>query len=1511
MSPPLTFVRAGGVWYGSRVVPYQARIFLSGARDVGPLLEQAHSVCRLLAADAARRNQRLEPFYWDKSDIQWTHDATFQEKIPRLSPDDTAAAVFIFGERVGSRLPRHFPLPSDFQVPSDVAWRDLHAGAPLGLTGTLDQYLDCLQQNQRASAAGRPSTPMLVYFIGREATIADQSLAPLRRGWGGVRLYRRLVQEGDPFDAKTALVEYRGSNPGPRHVFRYIHPLDSPGREALRPVTFLERVDDFPELLNRDLRRLLSVRAVQSVETAVKGMQAYTAADHYCFFGRSRDAHSLVEQLHRRDEASRPTLAVVESVSGVGKSSFAAAGLVGGVRARKFAEYQVDLVGQIITPQQLVDDVSRRGDFALGPDTILAEFMSRLCDAEVELRFGDEAEIRPLFAGLSPSQALALAALRVRSALDRLPRAAGSPATIDGRRRLVLVVDQCERLVDDLRSNGAEAGLWATLVQLLVQLADERLAWVVLVLPDSRHQAWIEVPELQRRADLFVLRNPDRRDLEQIISGLADTVGAILDNELTLALTDSVEALAAPGVVSKGESTRAPLLPVLSLGMKRLLAEWNRRRTLSIGMSSGADGQASLDYSAYKSFANLSDVIELLGEAAWQAALGGRAVVDEEELLGRVLRRLVSMAGPDLRRLDSCSRAAMMSDTDPNVALLVAALLERRLIISLEGDALRLVHEVVLDKWPRAKAWYDVHRDDLRDLALLQANVDRWAGQSEAIRFKYLERNPVPLRFAGYALSEWPDRISPQMREYVVQSLLSFYDPAEDTPSPRSGSTLVTFAASLNDRELLDHYVRVAGTSDILHRRPWSALDGAVWGDHPELVQWCLDGGAGVDGVATLSGWTTLHLAAYRGSVQSTPILLASRPDLASVLEDGKTPLLVAAERGHEEIVRMLVNAGADVTHRGATGDTILHLAARMGHHRVIDVVVAECREKVAALTAVTSPSGEAALHLAVRQRSVDTVVALLRGGTPVEFPASTQASPTLLAVRTGSWEIASLLVAHGGELPPRLSKARLAKLTMASRAGRVSLVPGDFAPDLVEPGIWAERPAYGGSGWQDLSNTEAAALLTRFANEQLDRAEPSEALLYEIRRVPIRSLACYPGHRLVECEVRRQDVRVASFLFVEGPAGCVPLDLSNRPIYQMNAEGRLDLSADAQVADYIRFFFGAVAGRHGRFILAETVEDIPWTRAATSSDREGLARRLQYLEPWREERDGREIFVTRATMVFKDSLFIATITITREGIAGLDEEELLVDDGLPVRLERIEGTLRYTLDCGALAYRPADDAGLDPTPGGELGNVNAYPWAPAPMEAVAEMIDSMRSADLERLAPLDAVGCVRCRLPWHRSIYLYRVLHPTLVADGVFWCYLVTPDAGLFRLEGNAAPIHEVNAKFPLSLGASNVLDYLRFFGFFVRGEAGPFYVVEQPEDLGLSTGDPLLAVVANAVRPAELVETTEDGGYRCRAVIWYSNVLLRSQFMVQPNGMIQMEWDETIVDDLGVRPGMPLQPQ
>jgi len=163
--------------------------------------------------------------------------------------------------------------------------------------------------------------------------------------------------------------------------------------------------------------------------------------------------------------------------------------------------------------------------------------------------------------------------------------------------------------------------------------------------------------------------------------------------------------------------------------------------------------------------------------------------------------------------------------------------------------------------------------------------------------------------------------------------------------------------------------------------------------------------------------------------------------------------------------------------------------------------------------------------------------------------------------------------------------------------------------------------------------------------------------------------------------------------------------------------------------------------------------------------------------------------------------------------------------------------------------------------------------------------------------------------LPFYPGIALIRVTDTNFMPSKLKVFYLAKEDQ-LFRLNGESLPIHQMNELCPIDLNEDNILDYLRFFCYFVRGEAGPFLICEEIEDPCIPKGDAkATAAIAGVVREANYQGKNEQGDYMLDAIIFYGNALFLSNFQVQQSGMIEMLNDEAMTSELDIEPDLPLQ--
>lgn len=158
------------------------------------------------------------------------------------------------------------------------------------------------------------------------------------------------------------------------------------------------------------------------------------------------------------------------------------------------------------------------------------------------------------------------------------------------------------------------------------------------------------------------------------------------------------------------------------------------------------------------------------------------------------------------------------------------------------------------------------------------------------------------------------------------------------------------------------------------------------------------------------------------------------------------------------------------------------------------------------------------------------------------------------------------------------------------------------------------------------------------------------------------------------------------------------------------------------------------------------------------------------------------------------------------------------------------------------------------------------------------------------------------CMLPWYEEAPLVRVVDPAWGDASIY--YLVVNER-LHRLNGTSPPIHEANLRAPLRLTAETVLDYLSFFCFFVRGEEGPFFLLERADHpiLTFEPDEETEQMLHTLARAPTYQGQDQNGHFLCSGIVFYGNALFEASFAVQPSGMVEMLDDDPVEINLPVR--------
>lgn len=162
---------------------------------------------------------------------------------------------------------------------------------------------------------------------------------------------------------------------------------------------------------------------------------------------------------------------------------------------------------------------------------------------------------------------------------------------------------------------------------------------------------------------------------------------------------------------------------------------------------------------------------------------------------------------------------------------------------------------------------------------------------------------------------------------------------------------------------------------------------------------------------------------------------------------------------------------------------------------------------------------------------------------------------------------------------------------------------------------------------------------------------------------VMARDLSFYAGYRFLDIADHAHIPPARRFL-IEKDEKYTVIDFTNAPLYALNASVPIKINKET-LADYTRFFFQFVRGRHGRFLIVESVDDIQWREEPPPAARRAIGKLITPMTLMLNDTPNGPYHLL-AQMIFKDSLFQSDITVTDTGMVSLSNEKLMVED-LPV----------------------------------------------------------------------------------------------------------------------------------------------------------------------------------------------------------------------------------------------------
>ena len=155
-----------------------------------------------------------------------------------------------------------------------------------------------------------------------------------------------------------------------------------------------------------------------------------------------------------------------------------------------------------------------------------------------------------------------------------------------------------------------------------------------------------------------------------------------------------------------------------------------------------------------------------------------------------------------------------------------------------------------------------------------------------------------------------------------------------------------------------------------------------------------------------------------------------------------------------------------------------------------------------------------------------------------------------------------------------------------------------------------------------------------------------------------------YSGYRFLSIADYATSPPLQRFVFQKNDSNDFTIiDWTYKTIYSLNEKASIKLD-DKNILEYVRFFFSYVKGRHGRFIICESMNNIQWKDDLAEDVKSKINEILKPLEINEKRKDG--VYEIKALMMLNDALFKVDIYVDPSGRVTMSDHEIMIEN-LPV----------------------------------------------------------------------------------------------------------------------------------------------------------------------------------------------------------------------------------------------------
>lgn len=1225
--------------------------------------------------------------------------------------------------------------------------------------------------------------------------------------------------------------------------------------------------------------------AASPKENPYAGLRFYDIGDEGHFSGRDEITARLISEIDKQLTASKHAPVVrIDGESGSGKSSLLRAGLVARLRKRKGVRIVV------VTPADFRNN--------LGHVDNPVSALLRLVDSQSKgIRISQEDAQTVRDAGANAPRVAVELLRRLLKAADQ-----GKVAGL-----IVFAFDQFEEIVDEL-SNPGLAPSWLPLMDFLEGCGHSKDFVFALTLESSRVDAYkaCRFPRPFAAPTAETLDGFNREFLRQIICEPFQRAGFRLSAEVVNELIESTESLRR---TEGAQSDSSSLLPLLSVKLQQVF-----QKVLSLrGVDSVTDtpdlkseftGSDPNEVTSEQidGDTDIRGSIADLAQAAWLDTAETREV--DENALHSYLRPLVRVASPDSSSIVLESMNIQVYSRDDRF---LRSFQNRRLLVR-TGNRVRLVHAAAIWHWPAAANWVRKLIPQLQTEARLRVQAEAAAGSKSRGRYTKLKSASEQARLIDDAAEilyshrvHWATDIEtavPEQHRELRRWCLEILDGSTNPLRPVRGAAPemahIHLAAMFGRLPLLKRFEKLkrrlldlprSNGFRPLHLAAWGQLDTVRYllrsrevnpvkpcksGWRPiafaiksgrrdifdELVRFHDPSTLDAPGLANL-----VHICAYMGQIEMARVLMdryGISPDQPN--ENGETALDVAAKRNSAECLAFFVQR-SELTKQQNADLSALHVAAQHGRDKNISVLL----PMFAGREDEPTRSGRSPLTFAAENWRVQAVKILLPLSDPNRLIGEGKQTVLHLVLRAAQRRSGPLdIEACQQTLELLLSDPR----TDPNIPDALGVTPLALAVDADQPALQRsilhcprlnpDAPIRPGGETAIIVSIKAK---DRIAFQDLCRRSSADiSMLKDDSGNPVLHLLVKHG---------------ASEKFIIEAIESRGLELG-----ALNTEGRTSLMVALDEQKW------GIA----RALLAKR-PDLPKVRGDKAQSAFGIG--VSSLAPrdlWEPLWDREQSSLESVDEQRYTPLHVAMLTDNRPLIEWI--------------LQRSENPASLQKALDVWQRSPADLAPpANPTPLPPRSWDSCCRWVKVSPRIRTEIQSSPRILDA-RYQMISRATIEWSTLPFYaqKDARIVRV-RDNHAGERVKLYFLYSKATGFLRLKGESDAIHYFNAKVARRIIASTVLDYLRFFCYFVRNRAFSFVLIESTEQREAPTNlkPEKREVLAKFVRPAV------RNGWNAKAKLFYASAVIEyvralyyCDFCISTSGDVKMIDDFQLAADL-----------